>query len=183
MAQTENECIRQCQLGDKEAFRWVVHTYQRMVFSLALKMLCDEEEAKDIVQDTFLRAWQRIRDYDSKKAFTSWLYTIASHLCLDRLKSRKHIVSLPEDAATLRNIVASFDSQHTLENREWVSIVKLMAEGLSPKQRLVFTLCLLEGLSSSEVEQITGLDARQVKSNLYVARQTIRTRLKQLGYE
>lgn len=183
MKQTENDCIIQCQRGDKEAFRWIVQTYQRMVFSLALKMLCDEEEAKDIVQDTFLRAWQHIRDYDSHKAFTTWLYAIASRLCLDRLKSRKHIVSLPEDAATLRNIVDKSDSQDTLENREWVSIVKLMAEGLSPKQRLVFTLYQLEGLSSSEVEQITGLDTRQVKSNLYVARQTIRTRLKQLGYE
>lgn len=64
-----------------------------------------------------------------------------------------------------------------------MSIVRLLAEGLSAKQRLVFTLCQLEGLPSSEVEQITGMDARQVKSNLYVARQTIRKRLKELGYE
>ena len=58
-----------------------------------------------------------------------------------------------------------------------------MAEGLSDKQRLVFTLCQLEGLSSEEAQEITGLDARQVKSNLYVARQTIRKRLTALGYE
>jgi RNA polymerase sigma-70 factor (ECF subfamily) len=58
-----------------------------------------------------------------------------------------------------------------------------MAEELSSKQKLVFTLCQLEGLSSEEVQEITGLDARQVKSNLYVARQTIRKRLINLGYE
>ena len=143
-----------------------------MVFSLALKMLCDEEEAKDLVQETFLRVWQHINDYD----------TIASRLCLDRLKNMRHTISLPEDESVLRQFAVN-DSQRSLENNEWVAIVRTMAEGLSTKQRLVFTLCQLEGLSSSEVEQITGLDARQVKSNLYVARQTIRERLKHLGYE
>jgi RNA polymerase sigma-70 factor (ECF subfamily) len=59
----------------------------------------------------------------------------------------------------------------------------MLAAELSTKQRLVFTLCHLEELSSSEVEQITGMDAKQVKSNLYVARQTIRKRLIALGYE
>ena len=153
-----------------------------MVFSLALKMLCDEEEAKDLVQETFLRVWQHIGDYDPRKPFTTWLYTIASRLCLDRLKNMRHTVPLPEDESVLRRFAVD-DSQHSLENNEWVAIVRTMAEGLSTKQRLVFTLCQLEGLSSSEVEQITGLDARQVKSNLYVARQTIRERLKHLGYE
>jgi RNA polymerase sigma-70 factor (ECF subfamily) len=61
--------------------------------------------------------------------------------------------------------------------------VRLLAEGLSTKQRLVFTLSQLEGLPSAEVEQITGLSALQVKSNLYVARQTIRKRFKELGYD
>lgn len=160
----------------------MVQTYQRMVFSLALKMLCDEEEAKDLVQETFLRVWQRIGDYDPQKSFTTWLYTIASRLCLDRLKSMRHTIPLPEDESVLRRFAAD-DNQRSLENSEWVAIVRTMAEGLSTKQRLVFTLCQLEGLSSSEVEQITGLDARQVKSNLYVARQTICERLKHLGYE
>ena len=180
--QTSSDIIRQCQGGSKDAFRWVVQTYQRMVFSLALKMLCDEEEAKDLVQETFLRVWQRIGDYDPQKSFTTWLYTIASRLCLDRLKSMRHTIPLPEDESVLRRFAAD-DNQRSLENSEWVAIVRTMAEGLSTKQRLVFTLCQLEGLSSSEVEQITGLDARQVKSNLYVARQTIRERLKHLGYE
>ena len=91
------------------------------------------------------------------------------------------ILSLPEDESVLWRFAN--DEQQTLENSEWVSIVRMLAEGLSPKQKLVFTLCQLEGLPSTEVEQITGLDAKQVKSNLYVARQTIREHLKHLGYE
>ena len=183
MTQLNRDIITRCQRGDKDAFRWVVQTHQRLVFSLALKMLCDEEEAKDIVQETFIRVWQRIRDYDQGNAFTTWIYTIASRLCLDRLKRTSRIVPLPEDELVLCRFASDTDSQRTIENKEWTSIVRMMAEELSDKQRLVFTLCQLEGLSSDEVEQITGLDARQVRSNLYVARQTIRKRLKELGYE
>ena len=179
--QTESEIIQQCRDGNKEAFRWLVQQHQRLVFSLALKMLADEEEAKDVVQETFIRVWQRIGDYNPQKPFTTWLYTIASRLCLDHLKQMRRILPLPEDESVLHRFAN--DEQQTLENSEWVSIVRMLAEGLSPRQKLVFTLCQLEGLPSSEVEQITGLDAKQVKSNLYVARQTIREHLKHLGYE
>lgn len=181
--QTNSDIIRQCKGGNKEAFRTVVQTHQRAVFSLALKMLADEEEAKDVVQETFIRVWQSIRDYDPQKPFSTWLYTIASRLCLDHLKRMRRLLPLPEDERVLQRFVADTDSQRTLENSEWVAIVRMLADELSPKQKLVFTLCQLEGLPSAEVEQITGLDARQVKSNLYVARQTIRKRLTHLGYE
>lgn len=183
MIQIERDIISRCQQGDKEAFRWVVQGHQQMVFSLALKMLCDDEEAKDLVQETFIRVWQSIKNYDSKKTFSTWVYTIASRLCIDRLKRTSRIVALPDDHLVLRRFADNSDSQQSLENKEWVSIVRMIAEGLSDKQRLVFTLCQLEGLSSDEAEQITGLDAKQIKSNLYVARQTIRKRLKELGYE
>ena len=179
--QTELDIIKQCKTGNKEAFRWVVQQHQRLVFSLALKMLADEEEAKDVVQDTFIRVWQNIGDYNPQKPFTTWLYTIASRLCLDHLKQMRRILPLPEDESVLQRFAN--DEQQTLENSEWVAIVRMLAEGLSPKQKLVFTLCQLEGLPSAEVEQITGMDAKQVKSNLYVARQTIREHLKHLGYE
>lgn len=179
----ESDIISQCQSGDKTAFRWVVQTYQRMLFSLALKMLADEEEAKDVVQETFIRVWKSIKSYDPQKPFSTWLYTIASRTCLNRLKAKKIAACRPEDITVFRQFASEDDSQRTLENSEWISIVKTLAEGLSKKQRLVFTLGQLEGLSPMEIEQITGLDAKQIKDNLYVARQTIRKRLKDLGYE
>lgn len=182
MTQIDENIISRCQAGDRVAFQSLVEGCQGMVFSVALKMLADEDEAKDIVQETFLRVWLNISRYDASKRFTTWLYAIVSRLCLDRLKSRRLVVAMPEDEVVLRHY-ATNDGTQELENREWVAIVRLLAEGLSPKQRLVFTLSQLEGLSSQEVEQATGMSAKQVKSNLYVARQTIRERLKKLGYE
>ena len=76
MIQIENDIISRCQQGDREAFRWVVQTHQRMIFSLALKMLCDEEEAKDMVQETFIRVWQSIRSFDSQRIATD-IYSIS----------------------------------------------------------------------------------------------------------
>lgn len=183
MIQIETDIVLRCQHGEKEAFRGVVQAYQRMVFSLALKMLCDEEEAKDMVQETFIRVWQSIREYDEKKKLTTWIYTIAVRLCLDRLKRMRHVIPMPDDERVLRRFASDADTQKTLENKEWVSIVRMLAEGLGEKQRIVFTLIQLEGLSSSEVEEITGFDAKQVKSNLYAARQIIREQLNKLGYD
>lgn len=183
MIKIAEDIVVRCQQGEKAAFRGVVQTYQRMVFSLSLKLLCDEEEARDMVQETFIRVWQRIEEYDTQKNFTTWIYTIATRLCLDRLKRMQHVVSMPDDELVFRRYASDTDTHRALENKEWVSIVRMLADGLGEKQRMVFTLCHLEGLTSSEVEEITGLDAKQVKSNLYVARQTIRERLKQLGYD
>ena len=84
MVQIDEDIIVRCQRGEKAAFRGVVQTYQRMVFSLSLKLLCDEEEARDMVQETFIRVWQRIEEYDTRKNFTTWIYTIATRLCMDR---------------------------------------------------------------------------------------------------
>ena len=183
MIQTAEDIVVRCQQGEKTAFRGVVQTYQRMVFSLSLKLLCDEEEARDMVQETFIRVWLRMGEYDTRKNFTTWIYTIATRLCLDRLKRMQQVVSMPDDELVFRRYASDADTHRALENKEWVSIVRMLAEGLGEKQRMVFTLCHLEGLSSSEVEEITGLDAKQVKSNLYVARQTIRERFKQIGYD
>lgn len=183
MGQIDNEILTRCQRGDKSAFKWVVKRYQQMLFSLSLKMLGNEEEAKDVMQETFIRVWQNLRNYDPQRSFTTWLYTIATRQCLDRMKATKLVCPMPDDEHVLHCFASDSDSQRTLENSEWISIVRLLAEGLSEKQRLVFTLCQLEGFSSQDAEQITGMDARQVKSNLYVARQTIRKRLKDLGYD
>jgi len=97
MTTEENQILARCKDGDRESFRWVVTTYQQRIFSVALKMLADEEEAKDVVQETFIRVWQKLDAYDLQRPFSTWLYTIATRLCLDRLKQMRTVNSLSLD--------------------------------------------------------------------------------------
>jgi RNA polymerase sigma-70 factor (ECF subfamily) len=98
------------------------------------------------------------------------------------LKKKAPIEPLPEDEEYFSQYVSDSDTERELENHELLSVIKTLVSRLSPKQRIVFTLVHLENLDTEEVEQITGMDAAKIKSNLYVARKTIREQLKQLGY-
>lgn len=183
MIQTDSNIVQQSKQGNKDAFRSIVMQYQHMVYSLSLKMLCNEDDAKDIVQESFIKIWLNIRNFDESKSFSTWVYTIATRLCLDKLKSRKHTVPLPDDEQAMRHFASNSDIHLDVENKEWIMLIRAITAELSPKQRLVFTLCQLEELSSDEAEQITGMNATQIKSNLYLARQNVINKLKELGYE
>ncbi len=185
MEQNElNHIIRQCQQGNQKAFRMVMQEYQPMIFSLTLKMLADEQDAEDALQDTFVLVWQNIQHYDPEKGkLSTWIYTIASRICLDRLKRRKRTQPIADDESVFRDFSENMNPEHKLVNTEWISIVRILAAQLSQKQQLVFTLRLLENVPIEEIETITQMTAEQIKSNLYVARQKIIQQLKALGYE
>ena len=179
MTQAESDIIIRCQGGGKDAFRWVVNTYQQMVFSLALKMLCDEDEAKDIVQEIFIRVWLSMRDYDTQRTFTTWLYTIASRLCLDRLKRKTHIVVLSGDERVLRRIAGT----QTLKPEK---IPEGKGEELFKGHVAWFTRHFDEGDFKllSLPKNFETFDEKRKASfmALYEAKQKIRKRLKELGY-
>ena len=182
MQQIESDIISRCRRGDKGAFRYVVQNCQGMVYSLSLKMLADVEEAKDVVQDTFIKVWQNMASYDDRYSFNTWVYTIASRLCLDRLRKVRPIGPADADERVFEQVADDSDPERQLESSEWVSVIKVMADELSGKQKLVFTLSQLEGLDTAQITEITGLDADQIKSNLYAAKKNIRERLIQMGY-
>ena len=182
MQQVDVDIIRRCKAGDKAAFRNVVQNCQGMVYSLSLKMLADIEEAKDVVQDTFIKVWQNMASYDDRYSFNTWVYTIASRLCLDRLRKVRPIGPAETDERVFEQVADDNDPERQLESSEWVSVIRVMADGLSGKQKLVFTLSQLEGLDAAQITEITGLDADQIKSNLYAAKKNIRERLIKMGY-
>ncbi|MBQ5996342.1 MAG: sigma-70 family RNA polymerase sigma factor [Bacteroidales bacterium] len=153
-----------------------------MVYSLSLKMLADTEEARDLVQDTFLKVWQHIGRYDERYSLSTWIYTIASRLCLDRLRHDRMRRQTPQDEEVFARIASEPDTGRRFEASEWVSVVKVLARDLPAKQRLVFTLSCLEGLDTARIMQITGLNEKQIKSNLHVARKHIRKHLTEMGY-
>ena len=121
--------------------------------------------------------------YDERYSFSTWIYTICSRLCLDRIKKLRWQSTMTDDINVLENYLSDSDPERQIEGSEWISVVKVLAHGLSYKQRLVFTLSQLEGLSTKEITEITGLDTTQIKSNLSLARKSVREQLMKLGYE
>ena len=126
--------------------------------------------------------WQNIGSYDDRYGFNTWVYTIASRLCLDRLRKVRPIGPPDVDERVFEQVADDTDPERQLESSEWVSVIKVLADGLSGKQKLVFTLSQLEGLDNAQITEITGLDADQIKSNLYAAKKNIRERLIKMGY-
>lgn len=174
------QLIHQCRRKDQQAFRKLVETYQPMVYSLSFRLLCNEEEAKDTVQETFLKVWLHLDSYHADRKFSTWLYAIASNLCLDKLKSARYQVQnspLPEISERL---ISTDNVEQQLIDADLGKLIESLTGQLSPKQRVVFTLFYLEGIETSEIAVITGMTAEQIKNNLFLARKTMKEKLKKL---
>ena len=167
------ELIERSRKNDTRAFRQLVEAHQGMIYSVAFRMLCDENEAKDVVQDTFIKLWMNLSQFNADKKLSTWLYSIATNLCLDQLKSsrRKHSLNIPVDE--LLDYCNGNDFEEDFLGKETARVILTLTNELTPKQKLVFTLRYLEEMEVTEIVEITGLSAGKIKSNLYLARQTI----------
>ncbi len=163
--------------GDTVAYGRIVRATRSYALRLAYRLLGRKEEAEDIAQEAFIRIWNNLSRFDHQKKFTTWLYTIVSNLCMDRLRARQR-----EEARFERMNPGSADAASAdvvdLSAKELAEIVVSIARRLPPQQRLVFTLRDIEDLSVGEVEAITRLPARIVKANLYYARRAVRELLR-----
>jgi RNA polymerase sigma-70 factor (ECF subfamily) len=171
----EKEMIEKCRSGSLHDFRKLVETISPFAFSVAFRMVGDEELAKDIVQETMITVWKTIRNIKSPGSFMSWLYRIVVNKCYDQLRRRKVNPEFRADDKTwaLISDKISEKSFSQLENSETIQIINLLTEKLSPKQKAVFILCDLEELSSEEISVITGMSRTSIKSNLHYARKRI----------
>jgi RNA polymerase sigma-70 factor (ECF subfamily) len=173
----EGDAVTRSQSGDLAAFEQLVRKYQPYAFSLAMKFLCDEAEASDVVQDSFLRVWKHIDRYDPNQKFTTWLYRIVSNLCVDRfrtLKRSRNIFLSRDRDPVLEDLPDERDWETMHSNEQLADIVRVLSGRLSRRQRLIFTLRDLQDLTVDEVVEITGLSIGSVKTNLHYARKSIR---------
>jgi len=174
----QNDIIQKVKNGDASAFKMLVVKYQQAAFSFAFKMMGDEDDARDVVQESFINIWQKINTYDIKRSFKSWLYKIIYNKSIDALRAKKR-----RTGGALENIIdelvdkASQRPDIRLENNEAAMLIRMMTEELPEKQKLIFTLRDLQGLSVEETTEISGMSEEVIKSNLYHARKSIRLQL------
>jgi RNA polymerase sigma-70 factor (ECF subfamily) len=176
--QPDADMIHKCRNRDEKAFRILVEKFQSYTFNLAFRLVLNEDDAKDIVQESFIRVWKHIHRYDQKILFTTWLYKIVINLCYDYLKSarrRNHMAMRLADnqAITVSNVNASGNE----DNKDLIRRIRKVSKTLTLKQRMVFILRDLHDLPVKEVSGILGITEGSVKTNLYLARQNIRERV------
>lgn len=170
--------MERCGRNDKRAFREVVQRNQEYAFALAFRFLCDNEEARDVVQESFVRVWTHRADYDPGTKFTTWLYRIVVNLCYDRLRAlqrRDKIFSRAENR--MQGAAATDNPEELAANRDLAERISRLAETLPEKQRIVFTLRDLHDQTVEEVAAIVGISAESVRTNLCYARAAIRAKL------
>ncbi len=169
--------IVQAQRGDTRSLELVVRSNQGYAYALAFRLLADEDEAEDAVQEAFIKVWKSLDQFDTGQKFRTWLYKIVTNVCLDHLRARKRrrLFSRTESSTAEPEVPDSMDLSAQISNRQLEGIVRSLTADLPETQRLVFTLRDLQDLSVEEVCEVTGMSPETVKSNLYHARLRVRT--------
>lgn len=176
------ERVRQ---GDLEAFEQLMKQYDRKVFRIAQHITQNREDAEDIVQDTFLKAFTKLEQFQGNAKFYTWLVRIAVNESLMRLRKRRtsKTVSMDEDVQTEEGSIPrdfadwSPNPEQNYRQSEMAEILRKNVQGLPPGFRAVFALRDIDGLSTEETAEALGLSVPAVKSRLLRARLQLRERL------
>lgn len=165
--------------GDREAVNRLVVAFQDAVHNLCYRMLGDPGEAEDVAQETFIRMYTRIRSYDPSRPFKTWLFAIATHACIDRLRQRRlSWLSLdeplpPADMPALHDEAPGPEEALTRKERE--SMIQRLLARLGPDDRSALILRYWYDLSYEEIAEATGASVSAVKSRLFRARRELST--------
>ena len=163
--------------GDQEAYAEIVYTYQDAVYNLCYRMLGEAREAEDASQEAFLRAFNNLYRYDSNRSFKTWLLSISSNHCIDRLRKRRlQFLSIDEPLPAEMNAALRSDDpepeQATLRSELSAQVQQLLDE-LSPDYRVAVVLRYWYDYSYAEIAEIMETTESAIKSRLFRARRTL----------
>ncbi|MDY7039878.1 MAG: sigma-70 family RNA polymerase sigma factor [Chloroflexota bacterium] len=170
----EQVWIQQALGGSKEAFTRLIEAYQTPVYNLAYRMLGNAQEAEDAAQEAFIRAYTRLHTYDPTRKFASWLLSITSHYCIDRLRRRRlHLVSL-EELPPWHGVASERPQpeERLIENQKCDAVQALLS-ALPPHYRAPVILRYWYDFSYREIADAMNLTESAVKSRLHRAREML----------
>ena len=170
---TEAELIARARAGDESAFTVLVEAYQSAIYNLCYRMLGDAAEAEDAAQEAFLRAYSRLSSYDTSRPFKTWLFSIASHHSIDRLRKRRLIWLSIEDEPLAPHPALREQTPGPEEmsmRREQTEVIQKYLAKLAPDDRQVIVMRYWHDMSYEEIAETTRATVSSVKSRLHRAR-------------
>ncbi len=174
MNEQEQTWVDAARQGDKQAFGHLVQAYERPIFNLTYRMLGSAEEAEDAAQETFLRAYSRLNQYDPAMKFSTWLFSIANHHCIDRLRKRRVTYISIDDNPVLENMESELPRPESQAvDMEQAQAMQGLVAQLDPDYRTPLVLRYWEELSYEEIAVSLNLTVAAVKSRLFRARQQL----------
>jgi len=198
------EIAARCLAGDKQAFEVLVRKYQAPLLALSMNILGNLEEARDVSQESFFRAFLNLGDFDHGKSFKNWLYTIAVHKCIDRKRRIRNLFQKMESlgkisrpsASKFMDVPRSFDhgsAGHENESSNSGETVDPTARhyfnhemndllnGLGFKDRTALVLSIIDGYSAKEIARIMNCSENTVRVHIFRAKAKLRNALKENG--
>jgi RNA polymerase sigma-70 factor (ECF subfamily) len=169
--------VDRAKAGDYAAFEMLVSRYERRIHALTYQMLDNSEDADDVTQETFLRAYRNLGRTNNQLNFSAWLHRIAANACLDQLRRRCRIHWLPWDVEQHEHILGSSpsdDPELVVLDSERRSDVQQVLAAMRPNYRLGLILREYEGMTTREIGAVMGLTVPAVKSLLFRAREDFR---------
>jgi RNA polymerase sigma-70 factor (ECF subfamily) len=180
MPDAEQILIQRAQRGDQDAFAGLVTEHERFVYHLALRVLKNEEEALDLAQETFVRAWTALPNFRGQSQFRTWLYRIVTNLCYNRLPHlRRSLNELGDDVISEipETARASDNPARASEDRELRAYLHKAIDDLDENYRLLITLRYQSELSYEEIASTLNLPLGTVKTGLFRAKEQLRRAL------
>jgi len=177
MASEEDVWVSRAKAGDQAAFEALVQRYERQIYSFIYRMMGDADDAYDLSQDCFVRAFRNLPSTNDDLNVSAWLHRIASNACLDVLRRRQRIRWLPWDASKHDNFLEAHehdDPERRTVAIETSSAVQGTLNKMSARNRMALILREYEGLSCEEIGAIMGLSRSAVKSVLFRGREEFR---------
>jgi RNA polymerase sigma-70 factor (ECF subfamily) len=181
MVGTDRSLVARAQAGDLRAFEMLVERHRRRIYRLAYRMTCTHEDADDVLQETFVRAYGNLRRFDLDRPFANWLYTIAANLCLDRRRRwqrEKHVAWEQVEDLPVAAAAGPASPERAAENGELRGRLHGAIARLPRRQKAALVLFEVEGMKITEIAVLLSCTEGAVKSTLHRARRRLREDLR-----
>ena len=166
--------------GDSNAFAVLVDRYKDLVYTLAMRMVKNKEEAEEVAQDTFIKAYKSLAKFKGESKFSTWIYKVAYNTCLDRLKKiKRQYNTVAIDEYTEHQVKSIDNALDKIEEQEKQQAIKACLELLPGEDSFLLTLYYFEELSLDEISKVTGLKPNNVKVKLFRSRKKLANVLKE----